>query len=99
MCIRFRQDDLARFSPGVTAVLPELLEVIRTRTVRFKLRAGQGYVLQNGRWLHGRTGFTGRRRMHRILGEPYPADRLGGSVGFGFTPNPTHALPTAEASA
>lgn len=95
----FRHDDLARFSPAVTAVLPQFLEVIRTRTVRFMLGPGQGYVLQNGRWLHGRTGFSGRRRMHRILGEPYPAARLGGSVGFGFMPNPTHALPATKASA
>lgn len=99
VCIRFRHDDLARFSPAVTAVLPQFLEVIRTRTVRFRLGPGQGYVLQNGRWLHGRTGFTGHRRIYRILGEPYPADRLNGSVGLGFVPNPTHALPAAEASA
>jgi alpha-ketoglutarate-dependent taurine dioxygenase len=85
-CIRFRHDDLARFSPAVTAVLPHLLEVMHARTVRFTLHPGQGYILQNGRWLHGRTGFSGRRQMYRILGEPHPADRLGRSVGFGFIP-------------
>jgi alpha-ketoglutarate-dependent taurine dioxygenase len=94
VCIRFRDDDLARFSPSVTAVLPQFLEVIRTRTVRFTLGPGQGYVLQNGRWLHGRTGFSGRRQMHRILGEPYPAERLGRSIDFGFIP--TRAAPASR---
>jgi alpha-ketoglutarate-dependent taurine dioxygenase len=84
--IRFRLDDLARFSPAVTAVLPRLLELMQARTVRFALGPGQGYILQNGRWLHGRTGFSGRRRMYRILGEPHPADRLGRLVSFGFMP-------------
>jgi len=93
MYIRFRHD-LARFSPSVTAVLPPFLEVIRTRTVRFTLGPGQGYVLQNGRWLHGRTGFTGRRQIHRILGEPYPAERLGRSIGFGFIP--TRTVPSSR---
>ncbi len=86
VCIRFRLDDLVRFSPAVTSVLPQLLEAMHSRTVRFTLGAGQGYILQNGRWLHGRTGFGGRRQMHRILGEPHPADRLGRSVSFGFIP-------------
>jgi len=84
--IRFRLDDLVRFSPAVTAVLPHLLEVMHSRTVRFTLGPGQGYILQNGRWLHGRTRFGGRRQMYRILGESHPADRPGRSVGFGFMP-------------
>jgi hypothetical protein len=98
-CVRFRQDELARFSPAVTAVLPQLLEAIRRRTIRFALNVGQGYVVQNGRWLHGRSGFDGLREMHRILGEPHPPERPGRIVGFGFTPNPTDALPIAEVHA
>jgi len=39
-CIRFRHDDLARFSPAVTAVLPHPLEVMHARTVRFTLGPG-----------------------------------------------------------
>jgi alpha-ketoglutarate-dependent taurine dioxygenase len=86
MCIRFRYDDLARFSPATTAVLPRFVELMRSRTLRFTLGPGQGYVLQNGRWLHGRTGFHGRREMYRILGEPHQTVHLGRRIGFGFIP-------------
>lgn len=29
---------------------------------------GDGYILQNARWMHGRTAFSGQREMHRLLG-------------------------------
>jgi alpha-ketoglutarate-dependent taurine dioxygenase len=84
--MRFRHDDLARFSPAVISILPQLLELIHARTRRFTLNPGQGYILQNGRWLHGRTAFVGRRQMYRVLGHPHPPYRLGRSIRLGFVP-------------
>lgn len=38
----------------------------------FRLRAGDGVLLSNTRWLHGRDRYSGRRTMLRVLGDPLP---------------------------
>lgn len=70
--IRLRLDDLVRFSADAADVLPLLCAVIRQHLETFRLRAGEGLVLSNTRWLHGRDHYSGRRVMLRILGDPVP---------------------------
>jgi hypothetical protein len=53
----------------------------------FRLNAGQGYILDNHRWLHGRRAFTGQRVMYRVNGNPLP--HLGITPGFLPTRNLT----------
>ncbi|MFI1868891.1 TauD/TfdA family dioxygenase [Streptomyces jumonjinensis] len=80
--VRLRQDALAQFSPLVRRHLPDLTRAIGTVQRRVLLGAGQGYLIDNHRWLHARTAFTGRRVCLRALGAsraPLPA---------GFAPRP-----------
>lgn len=49
--------------------------------IEFRLSVGQGYAVQNGRWLHGRGRFSGNREMLRILGHPLS----GIPIRYGFT--------------
>ena len=84
--VRFRLDDLARFSPQITRRLPVLREILRDLEKPVRLKPGHGYLLSNTRWLHGRAAFTGERLMYRLLGDPLP----GVDIAQGF------ATPLAE---
>ncbi|MER6516730.1 TauD/TfdA family dioxygenase [Streptomyces sp. NPDC001553] len=68
--IRLRQDSLAAFSPLVQGYLPQLRQAISAVQQRLTLDAGQGYLIDNSRWLHARTAFTGDRVCLRALGTP-----------------------------
>ncbi|MEU8895016.1 TauD/TfdA family dioxygenase [Nocardia sp. NPDC048505] len=70
--VRYRRDELAKFSPGLARWLPALDDAIEHHTTKFVLEPGQGYVLHNHRWLHGRAAFTGERVMYRLSMNPYP---------------------------
>jgi len=70
--IRLRLDDLAMFSADATPVIPVLRAVIIRHQQAIHLDAGQGLLVSNTRWLHGRDRFTGPRVMLRILGDPLP---------------------------
>ena len=74
--IRLRRDELARFSPQTQRRLAVLAQVIDRHTITLPTRAGSGYVVNNRRWLHGRTAFTGTRTMYRALIDPRPAWRI-----------------------
>jgi hypothetical protein len=65
--IRFRYDNLAYFSPPLIPLMPSFLSLLDERAFSFRLGAGQGYIVDNRRWLHGRTAFSGPREMHRLL--------------------------------
>ncbi|MCL2384822.1 MAG: TauD/TfdA family dioxygenase [Alphaproteobacteria bacterium] len=65
--LRFRFDDLLYVSKRYASVLPSLEQVIQGLSLSFHLRPGQGYVVQNTRWLHGRTEFQGLRVCSRLL--------------------------------
>ncbi len=80
--VRLRTDELARFSPDITRILPRLRATIDQHKVSLRLRPGEGYLLDNSRWLHGRRRFTGERVMIRILGDPLPET----AIYPGFTP-------------
>ncbi len=82
MIVRLRLDDLAQFSPQATRALPALRATISRHAITFALAAGQGYVLDNHRWLHGRRAYTGHRVIYRVTGNP--ATHLG--IAPGFTP-------------
>ncbi|MFE3280947.1 TauD/TfdA family dioxygenase [Nocardia sp. NPDC059239] len=81
--VRYRRDDLVKFSPDVTRWLPTLNEAIDRHALRFPLDPAQGYVLHNHRWLHGRTAFTGV--MHRLSLNPHPEF----AIPSGFVPADT----------
>ena len=93
--VRFRDDDLAVFSPRTHAALPVLRRLIADHTIVLPLKAGQGYLVQNGWWLHGRTRFDGQRLAWRILVEPWPIEQGIPLIEPGFAPlEPTPAIPT-----
>ncbi|MER5642642.1 TauD/TfdA family dioxygenase [Kitasatospora sp. NPDC002227] len=70
MQLRLRLDTLARFSPDAGAHLPVLRAAIDRHRQSFRLGTGQAFLLDNHRWLHARSAFTGSRRLYRALGEP-----------------------------
>jgi hypothetical protein len=80
LTLRLRLDELAQFSPDVIHWLPALRATIDHHAQTFRLNAGQGYILDNYRWLHGRRAFTGQRVMYRAHGNPLP--HLGITPGF-----------------
>ncbi|TDC59083.1 hypothetical protein E1258_19245 [Micromonospora sp. KC207] len=70
--VRFRLDDLARFSPQITRRLASLRAILHDLETPMPLMPGHGYLLCNTRWLHGRAAFAGERLMYRLLGNPLP---------------------------
>ena len=70
--IRLRMDGLVKYSPEIMSWLPALTAAIERHTVRFTLAPGEGYVLHNHRWLHGRAAFAGDRVMYRLSLNPHP---------------------------
>jgi alpha-ketoglutarate-dependent taurine dioxygenase len=87
--IRLRLDDLAWFSANSTDAIPLLRTVIARHMQTFRLSAGDGVLLSNTRWLHGRDRYSGRRTMLRVLGDPLP----GTGIMPGF-PSPAPAAHT-----
>ncbi|WP_255342381.1 TauD/TfdA family dioxygenase [Nocardiopsis sp. CNT312] len=71
--IRLRLDELVRFAPRAIPHLAILRKVIDRHVTSLRLDSGQGFVLDNTRWLHGRHAFQGPRVMLRALGEPRPS--------------------------
>jgi alpha-ketoglutarate-dependent taurine dioxygenase len=91
--VRLRLDDLAMFSADATPLIPLLRAVIAQHQQTIHLDAGQGLLVSNTRWLHGRDSYTGPRVMLRILGDPLP----GTGIQPGF-PAPALDTPTARAA-
>jgi alpha-ketoglutarate-dependent taurine dioxygenase len=84
--VRFRLDDLVSFSPGAAAALPSMLRLLAALTLRLRLDTGQGYILRNDRWLHGRTAFSGSRLLYRVLGKPLATAQGARAILSGFQP-------------
>lgn len=80
MTVRLRLDGLVRFSPESARWVTALRSTIDRHMTTVALRAGEGYVLDNRRWLHGRRAFTGQRVLYRITANPLP--HLGIPSGF-----------------
>ena len=64
--IRYRDDQVAG-PHGSSEVVTELRRLIAEETVLLELAAGEGYVLHNHRFLHGRTAFSCSRHQVRFL--------------------------------
>lgn len=69
--VRLRLDDLVRWHPLVTRHIRALTEALARHQQPLLLDAGEGFLLDNTRWLHARTAFTGPRRVYRALGNPH----------------------------
>jgi Taurine catabolism dioxygenase TauD, TfdA family len=82
VAVRLRFDDLVRFSPAASLYIGKLRELVRRRAVTLDLVVGEGYVLLNDWWLHGRRRFVGDRMMLRLIGDPLPDHQ----VVSGFLP-------------
>jgi hypothetical protein len=65
--VRFRFDRMVYLSPDVASVMPRFLEIIKQFTIMKRLGSDEGYLLDNHRWLHGRTHFSGTRSAYRLL--------------------------------
>ena len=74
--IRLRLDDLAWFSADAAEAVPLLRAAIASHVQTFRLGAGEGVLLSNTRWLHGRDHYAGHRTMLRVLGDPLPSTRI-----------------------
>ena len=82
LCIRFRYDSLGYYSAPVSNALPIFLGLLDQHKIMFALQKHQGYIVQNGRWLHGRTAFSGGREAYRMLIQPQ-----GQHIQPGFDPD------------
>ncbi|GAA2657586.1 TauD/TfdA family dioxygenase [Streptomyces lunalinharesii] len=85
--IRLRQDGLVRWHPFTRTYLPNLRDSAARHQQPLELHAGEGYLLDNHRWLHARTAFLGARRCYRALGNP----RF--RLPRGFPPHDAPAVP------
>ncbi len=70
--IRLRLDNLAWFSVDAALAIPLLRTVIAQHLETIRLCPGEGLLLSNTRWLHGRDRYIAPRTMLRILGDPLP---------------------------
>src|SRR5260370_5199461 len=86
ICLRFRYDSLAFYTAPACGVLPTFLELLQKDTISFNLKKYQGYIIQNGRWLHGRTAFHGNREMYRVLICTTTNKLIGKRISLGFDP-------------
>jgi alpha-ketoglutarate-dependent taurine dioxygenase len=65
--IRFRNDSLIFANPEINDCLSSLRACIDLNSVYYRADSGDLIVVDNHRWLHGRTMFVGERTVHRIL--------------------------------
>ncbi|WP_435178867.1 TauD/TfdA family dioxygenase [Actinacidiphila sp. bgisy145] len=78
VALRLRLDDLVRWNPLAQRFVPALVDSIARNSQGFDLAPGNAYLIDNHRWLHGRTAFAGNRLLYRVLGNP----RVSMSKGF-----------------
>jgi alpha-ketoglutarate-dependent taurine dioxygenase len=71
--LRFRADDLGYFAMPIATRVRSLMAGIDACAIRTRLNPGQGVVVNNYRWLHGRTSFSGEREILRLLIKRGPA--------------------------
>lgn len=65
--LRFRNDKFAFFNSSLIDFLPTFYKFIKENTLEIKLSENCGYIIHNGRYLHGRNKFYGEREMWRLL--------------------------------
>lgn len=75
--IRYRRDEFAYFSFPVLEELERLDKLLYKHSLMLKLSAGDGYIINNRRWLHGRKDFSGEREFLRLLVSDKCLDKKG----------------------
>ena len=74
--VRFRYDDQGYYSKEVALALPYLMEVIYSEAITVNLAASDLILIDNKRWLHGRTTFSGPRELWRTLVDSQHSQQL-----------------------
>ncbi|KAI5794984.1 hypothetical protein EDC01DRAFT_721925 [Geopyxis carbonaria] len=69
--LRLRFDDGIQLAPSLIAQLPTLRAVIYQHAFAAALAPGDAYIVDNHRFLHGRTQFGGARELLRVLAHPH----------------------------
>lgn len=64
--IRFRYDELGYFNRKMIKYINKFIEQVEELSIKFKLNSGEGYIVSNTRWLHGREAFIGERKYNRL---------------------------------
>jgi hypothetical protein len=67
--IRFRDDRIAvpASASDDQQVVDALRDLVSAATISVRLGPGDGYIVHNHRYLHGRSSFAGDRRLGRML--------------------------------
>ena len=70
VALRYRDDDLVEVAPSDRLAWESLRKALARNQMRHALGPGQGVLVDNTRWLHGRSAFEGERLMYRLIGDP-----------------------------
>ncbi|KAF4157931.1 hypothetical protein CNMCM6069_004810 [Aspergillus lentulus] len=73
--LRFRFDDSIQLSASMVSRFSRLQDIIYENASVVSLQPGQGYILDNHRYLHGRASFSGSRELLRVLVKPHAPRR------------------------
>ncbi|PKX98638.1 putative haloacid dehalogenase-like hydrolase [Aspergillus novofumigatus IBT 16806] len=73
--LRFRFDDSIQLSASMVSRFSRLQDIIYENAFVVSLQPGQGYILDNHRYLHGRASFSGSRELLRVLVKPHAPRR------------------------
>lgn len=83
--LRYRDDDVASPTTGegeFGEAVAALRACVAAATRTLPLESGDGYILHNHRYLHGRTSFTGNRTLVRMLATVVRGEYLWLNRGF-----------------
>lgn len=64
--IRFRRDNCIKFKNNYHQHVHTLFEAIDLHTIKLSTNSGDGYIIDNTRWLHGRNPYKNDRIIKRI---------------------------------
>lgn len=74
--LRFRFDDGIQLSASLIDRFTELRLILYEHAHAISLEPGQSYVVNNHRFLHGRTSFTGSRELLRVLAYSHSSNEI-----------------------
>ncbi len=64
--VRFRYDNCVFFNGDILDSISCFMHYVDKHSTFIELNQGEGYIIQNNRWLHGRNSFTCNRLVCRI---------------------------------
>ncbi|KAL8784872.1 MAG: hypothetical protein Q9195_008865 [Heterodermia aff. obscurata] len=73
---RFRFDDGIQLSASLIDRFPSLRQRIYEHAYAISFEPGQSYIVDNHRFLHGRTSFIGSRELLRVLAYPHSTNTV-----------------------